>query len=40
MGNTDAEFFTFCIALVFAVLWWFHGRLKRIEEKVEKMSGK
>jgi hypothetical protein len=38
----DAEglFFTFCIAFVLAILWWFHDRLRRIEEKMDKMSEK
>jgi hypothetical protein len=40
MSSGDGWFFTFCIAFVFAVLWWFHDRLKRVEEKLDRLIGK
>ncbi len=40
MRDAEGEFFTACIAVLFALLWWFHDRLKRVEKKIDKMSDK
>lgn len=36
----DSGFFAGCFAAVFVILWFIFGRLKRIEEKLDKMIGK
>jgi hypothetical protein len=40
MSNADAWFFVTAFAIVLVVLSFIRGRLKRIEEKIDKMSSK
>jgi hypothetical protein len=40
VGNADGWFFTFCFAVLMAILWYICSRLSRIEEKIDKMRGK
>lgn len=40
MKEADGLFFTGCFAIVLALLVLIRARLKRIEEKLDKMSGK
>jgi len=40
MDSRDAEFFAFLFAVVLSGLWLIHRKLDRIEDKIDKMSGK
>jgi hypothetical protein len=40
MTHADEWFFSIAFGIVTAILWAIRGRLKRIEEKLDKMSDK
>jgi hypothetical protein len=40
MSNADEWFLSMAFGVVTAILWAMRERLKRIEEKLDKMSGK
>ena len=40
MSNADSSFFAIAFSIVTVLVWSLRERLKRIEEKLDKISGK